>query len=66
MARPEVEALCKEGPIADPPIRPFDEACPARTPSGTPSGAPWVCAALTPSGAPKGVATCPPGAPEGA
>ena len=41
-------------------------ALPPLTPSGAPSGAPWVCAALTPSGAPKGVAPCPLGAPEGA
>ena len=33
---------------------------PAFTRSGTPSGAPAVCAALTPSGAPKGVAPCTP------
>jgi len=52
-------------------VAPADRAAhpggdPALIPSGTPSGAPWVCAALTPSGAPKGVAPCPLGAPEGA
>jgi len=52
--------LRRQYPVALRPLRPsgHKQGCAALTPSGTPSGAPWVCAALGALhrfGAPKGV-----------